>query len=69
MLYPCRTLEAVECARALIQHFGIFGVPAEVCTDGGSQLENKLVNEILDLVNARHKLSIPYSTVVSRTVS
>ena len=62
MLYPCRTLEAVECARALIQHFGIFGVPAEVCTDGGSQLENKLVNDILDLVNARHSLSIPYSS-------
>ena len=62
MLYPTRTLEAVECARALVQHFGIFGVAAEVCTDGGSQLENKLVNEILELVNARHSLSIPYSS-------
>ena len=62
MLYPTRTLDAVECARAMIQHCGIFGVPAVVCTDGGSQLENKLVNEVLGLVNARHSLSIPYSS-------
>ena len=62
MLYPTRTLEAVECARAMIQHFGIFGVPAVVCTDGGSQLENKLVNEVLELVSVRHSLSIPYSS-------
>ena len=62
MLYPTRTLDAVECARAMIQHFGTFGVPAVVCTDGGSQLENKLVNEVLGLVNARHSLSIPYSS-------
>jgi hypothetical protein len=48
--------------RAIIQHFGIFGVPAGVCTDGGSQLENKLVNEVLGLVNARNSLSIPYSS-------
>ena len=62
MLYSTRTLEAVECACAMIQHFGIFGVPAVVCTDGGSQLENKLVNEVLELVSVRHSLSIPYSS-------
>ena len=62
MLYPTRTVDAVECARVMIQHFDIFGVPAVVCTDGGSQLENKLVNEVLGLVNARHSLSIPYSS-------
>ena len=62
MLYPLRTLEMVECAKALIQHFGIFGAPAVVSSDGGSQLKNTVVRETLDLIGARHKISIAYSS-------
>ena len=58
MLYPTRTLDAAECARPMIQHFGIFGVPVVVCTDGGLQLENKLLNEVLGLLNSRRAFTV-----------
>ena len=62
MLYPTRTTNAQECAWALIQHFGIFGVCAEVQSDGGPQLDNATVRQTLELLGARHHLSIAYSS-------
>lgn len=61
MLYPLKTLEAIEAAQALIQHFGIFGVPADIKTDGGSQFGNETINQIIELVGAQHSISLAYS--------
>ena len=71
MLYPTRSTGAIECARALIDHFGIFGVAAEVTTDGGPQLSNGTVRETLALLGTKHNLTIAYSSeengIVERT--
>ena len=61
MLYPLKTLEAKECVRALMQYFGIFGNPAILVSDGGSQVSNALVREILALVGTRHQVTLAYS--------
>ena len=61
MLYPLKTLTAVECASALIQHTGIFGTPGEIVTDGGPQLNNDLVTAIIQLIGSQHKLTLAHS--------
>ena len=62
MLYPTRSLTAQECAWTLVQHFGLFGVAAEVLSDGGPQLDNATVRQTLELLGAQHNLSIAYSS-------
>jgi len=61
MLYPLRTLEAQECALALIQHFGIFGVPKEITSDGGTQFNNNTIQEIIQLVGGEYAITLAYS--------
>lgn len=62
MLFPTESTSAKECMRALIQHIGIFGVPAEVVTDGGSQLLNTTVKETLTLLEVEHHVNVAYSS-------
>ena len=59
-LYPLRTLEATETADALIQHCGIFGAPACIDTDGGSQFKS-VVDEVISIIGARHNVAIAHS--------
>jgi hypothetical protein len=59
-LYPLRTLEAQETADALIQHCGIFGAPARIDTDGGSQFKS-VVDEVISIIGARHHVAIAHS--------
>ena len=49
MLFPLKTLTALEAAHALLFHIGIFGAPAEIASDGGSQLVNETIDEMLRL--------------------
>jgi hypothetical protein len=61
MAYPLRTLTAEEFLIALIEHIGIFGTPMTIKTDGGSQLSNELVKQVLALLKTEHKISVAYS--------
>ena len=62
MLYPTKSTGADECAKALIEHFGLFGVANEVVSDNGPQLKNETVTQALELLGARHNLTIAYSS-------
>ena len=62
MLYPTHSTDAKACVRAIIQHIGIFGAPNQVCTDGGSQLDNATVRAALELMGTLHHIGIAYSS-------
>ena len=61
MLYPLRTLEAEECVRAMIQHFGIFGVPKDITSDGSTQFRNQDLEEVIRLVGAEYNVTLAHS--------
>ena len=61
MLYPLKTLDAKECSQALIQHFGIFGVPSVITSDGSTQFNNEIVMDIIRLVGAEYSVTLAYS--------
>ena len=61
MLYPLKSLKAKECAQALMQHFGTFGAASQLTSDGGPQVNNALIHEIISLVGSRHKITLAYS--------
>ena len=62
MLYPTKSTGGEECAKALIKHFGLFGVAAEVLSDGGPQLDNATVRQALDLIGTKHQIAIAHSS-------
>ena len=74
MLYPTRSTGAEECARAVIQHIGTFGAPNRVVSDGGSQLDNKCISQMLNLLTSVYGLDVirhvntPYSSEESGIV-
>ena len=60
-LYPVRNTSA-ECAvDALIEHFGIFGCPAQLLSDNGSQFVNNLIKEFTKLIGTEHVTTMAYS--------
>ena len=60
-LYGVRDVTA-ECAvDALIEHFGIFGCPAQLLSDNGSQFVNELIREFTKLVGTEHITTMAYS--------
>jgi transposase InsO family protein len=51
-----------ECAvDALIEHFGIFGCPAQLVSDNGSQYVNNLIKEFTKLIGTEHVNTMAYS--------
>ena len=62
MLYPIESTGGRECARAMIQHMGIFGVPLELVSDGGSQLVNTVIREALNILSVEHHVNVAYSS-------
>jgi transposase InsO family protein len=61
MCYPVRTVGAEDCAWALIQHFGIFGVAKEILSDNGTQFCNKIIDELIKIVGTKHITTTAYS--------
>ena len=60
-LYAVRDVTA-ECAvDALIEHFGIFGCPAQLVSDNGSQYINNLIKEFTKLIGTEHVNTMAYS--------
>ena len=62
MLFALKSLLAKEAAHALFFHIGIFGAPAEISSDGGTQLVNDVLDELLFLTGTDHEISIAYSS-------
>lgn len=60
-LYPIPSVEAKEAARALLKHFGRYGVPCAITSDRGSQFVNDTIARFLQLVGSEHTLSVAYS--------
>ena len=61
-MYPTKSTGGEECAKALIKHFGLFGVAAEVLSDGGPQLDNVTVRQALELIGTKHHIAIAHSS-------
>ncbi len=60
-LYPCRTVEAEEAAKHLIEFVGRFGCPKEIISDNGTQFVNEVIDNFIKLFGAQHLLTIPHS--------
>ena len=48
-------------AKALLIHFGYFGVPYEITSDNGGEFVNGVVEELLELVDAKKTTTLAYS--------
>jgi len=60
-LVPTRTLEATECAEAIMNRIFLrHGLPKEIRSDNGTQYVNHVVEELLKKVNVHHHRTIPY---------
>ena len=59
-LYALRSVEAKEAAEALIHFFGIFGVPQQIMSDGGTQFMAE-ADEVIKIIGAQHSLTIAHS--------
>jgi hypothetical protein len=60
-LYALKDTSAEQAVLAILQHIGLFGCPAEIKTDNGSQFSNQLMQEIISLLGTRHALTLAYS--------
>ena len=60
-VYPTKTTNAQEAAIALLQHVAIFGTPAQILTDNGSQFMNELFKHLFALLGTKGIKTIPYS--------
>jgi len=56
-LYRTKTNDAMAAARALLDHFGRFGIPNRIRTDRGREFRNELIEYFLKIVGCEHILS------------
>jgi len=59
-LYPTRSTEAKEFVQALIHHIGLFGVPKQIRTDGGTQFTAKICKDLSSILQYEHLVIVPY---------
>jgi hypothetical protein len=59
-LYPTKSTTAKECAQSFLQWIGVFGVPKEIRSDGGSQFQNQLMTHLSSLLNYHHTIVVAY---------
>ena len=60
-LYAIKDLTMITAAHALIAHFGRFGCPTQLQSDGGSQFVNNLIAEVSLLVGTKFIQTLAYS--------
>jgi len=60
-LYPTKTVEAAEAAKALIDHIGRFGEPEQIQSDKGSEFINEVIEYLLKQLGIQHITGAPYS--------
>jgi hypothetical protein len=59
-LYPARSTTSKDFISTFMQWVGIFGVPKEIRSDGGSQFTSKLSEELPALLGYKHVVVVPY---------
>ena len=60
-LYKCKDATALAAARAILQHVGRYGTPAEILTDNGTQYIADMTEELCRLIDTNHTTILPYS--------
>jgi transposase InsO family protein len=60
--YTVPNTTAIEAAKALLQHVGRFGAPAQIRSDRGPQFANDIIEEFLKLIGTEHLLTLAYSS-------
>lgn len=61
-LYVVPDTTALNAARALLQHVGRYGAPAQIRSDQGPQFANDIIEEFLKLIGTEHLLTLAYSS-------
>ena len=49
-LHPAENTTALDAAKALLQHIGIFGIPCQLLSDNGTQYANETIAELTKLM-------------------
>ena len=61
MAFAVKSANAITTAKILYNEiFCLFGPPNEILTDRGTHFANSVISNLCELVNVRHKFSIPY---------
>lgn len=60
-VYPVRNTLKESVADVMLEHFGRFGTPSRVLTDGGPEYHNGLMEAFVDLVGAEHVVALANS--------
>ncbi len=60
-LYRLRDVTASAAANALLQHFGRYGTPEQILTDGGTQFDNNWITELSLLTGVQRITGLAYS--------
>jgi transposase InsO family protein len=60
-LFPTENATAASAAQALLQHFGRFGAPHQLCSDKGPHFIADLIREFLSLIGTQRCLTLAYS--------
>jgi hypothetical protein len=62
LLYPVSdNTSALPCARALLSHACRYGTPMTIRSDRGTQFVNRIIKELLNLLQVEHEVSLAYS--------
>jgi len=56
-LYRTKNNDAMAAAKALLDHFGRFGIPTNIRTDQGREFRNELIENFMKLVGCEHTFS------------
>jgi len=60
MLFSTKSTTALEFAKSFLEFVGIFGVPGEIRTDGGSQFTADVIADLISLLGVEHLVIVPY---------
>jgi hypothetical protein len=59
-LYPAKSTTSEDYIRALIQWVGVFGVPEEIRTDGGTQFTSSMAKDLASLLQFKHLVIVSH---------
>jgi hypothetical protein len=60
-LYPCKTTQAEEAAKLLLNHVGRYGIPQQLLSDMGPQFVNELISQLAKTIGTEHVKTLSYS--------
>jgi len=60
-LYPCKTVDGMTVAFAMLHHIGRYGVPATIQSDRGPEFVNDIIQEFIKIIGTEHIKTVQYS--------